>query len=177
MYSSTWPGFNMTILAPKSGQLVVTGEKMTFALKGFTSRFPLSPKLTPETKGYLVVADLNENEPTMDPRAWGKDKGMGFGRGAPPVWHHWIPVRGLAMTLAGETLFICGPADVVKEGDEMASFEGRLGSELWAMSAKDGSVLAKHHLDEMPVFDGMAAAAGRIFVTTAGGEVIAMEGR
>jgi outer membrane protein assembly factor BamB len=175
MYAQTWPGFNMSILAPKSGQLVVAGPDKTYALKGFTSRFPLSPKLIPQTKGYLLIADDNGNEPTMDPRAWGRDKGMGFGRGAPPVWHHWIPVRGLAMTLAGKTLFVCGPADVVKEGDPMASFEGRLGSELWALSARDGSILAKHHLEEMPVFDGMIAAEGRIFLTSATGEVIAME--
>ena len=79
------------------------------------------------------------------------------------------------MTLAGETLFVCGPADVVKDGDPMASFEGRLGSELWAISARDGSILAKHHLDEMPVFDGMIAARGSVCLTTSEGDLIAMK--
>ncbi|MHC4405507.1 MAG: outer membrane protein assembly factor BamB family protein, partial [Planctomycetota bacterium] len=150
MYSKTWTGFNHANLAPKSGQLLVVGSKNTYALKAYTSRYPLSPKLDPQTKGYLLIADDNGNEPTLDPRAWGKDKGMGFSRGAPPVWHQWLPVRVQAMVLAGQTLVVCGPPDVVQEGDAMAAFEGRLGSELWTISAPDGKTIAKQQLEESP---------------------------
>ena len=176
MYSETWPGFNMSNLAPKSGQLVVVGPKKTYALKAFTERYPLSPSYTPETKGYLIVADDNHNEPTMDPRAWGKDKGMGFSRGAPPIWHHWVPVRVNAMVLGGDRLFLCGPPDVLKEGDPMAAFEGRLGSELWSLSAEDGKIVSKMKLEEMPIFDGMIVADSRLYLCTQDGDVICMEG-
>jgi outer membrane protein assembly factor BamB len=176
MYSKTWPGFNITNLAPKSGQLLVIGPENTYALKAYTSRYALSPKLDPQTKGYLLIADDNHNEPTLDPRAWGKDKGMGFSRGAPPKWHQWLPVRVTAMLLAGRTLVVCGPPDVVKEGDPLAAFQGRLGSELWTISAADGKTLVKHHLDEMPIFDGMIVADDRLYLSTESGDVICMAG-
>ena len=176
MYSKTWPGFNMTNLAPKSGQLVVVGPEKTYALKAFTERYPLSPSYTPGTKGYLVIADDNDNEPTMDPRAWGKDKGMGFSRGAPPIWHHWVPVRVNSMVLGGDQLYLCGPPDILKEDDPMAAFEGRLGSELWTLSAKDGSIIAKQDLDEMPIFDGMIVADDRLFLSTENGDLMCMGG-
>jgi hypothetical protein len=174
-YSKTWTGFNHTNLAPKSGQLVVIGPQHTYALKAYTSRYPLSPKLEPQTKGYLLVADDNDNEPTLDPRAWGKDKGMGFSRGAPPIWHQWLPIRVTSMVLASNKLVVCGPPDLVKEGDPMAAFEGRLGSELWTISAADGTTVSQQKLDEMPLFDGMIAAENRLFMCTDDGAVICME--
>lgn len=176
MYAKTWPGFNHTNLAPKSGQLLVVGPKKTYALKAFTERYALSPSYTPGTKGYLVVADDNDNEPTMDPRAWGKDKGMGFSRGAPPIWHHWLPVRVQAMVLGGDKLFVCGPPDVLNEEDPLAAFEGRLGSELWALSAEDGSIVSQQKLDEMPLFDGLMVANDCLYLSTTSGKLICMGG-
>jgi outer membrane protein assembly factor BamB len=174
MYSKTWPGFNHANLAPKSGQLVVVGPKNTYALKAYTSRYPLSPRLNPQTKGYLLIADDNNNEPTLDPRAWAKDKGMGFSRGAEPLWHQWLPVRARAMVLAGKTLVVCGPPDVVKDGDPMAAFEGRMGTELWTISADDGKTIAKLKLSESPIFDGMIVADDRLYLCTENGEIICM---
>jgi hypothetical protein len=136
----------------------------------------LSPKLDPQTKGYLLIADDNDNEPTLDPRAWGKDKGMGFSRGAPPKWHQWLPVRVRAMVLGGETLAVCGPPDAVKDDDPLAAFEGRLGTELWTISAPDGQTIAKQKLAESPIFDGMIVAEDRLFICTEAGEVICMGG-
>ena len=174
MYSKTWTGFNHVNLAPKSGQILVIGPKNTYALKAYTSRYTLSPKLDPQTKGYLLIADNNENEPTLDPRAWGKDKGMGFSRGAPPLWHQWLPVRVNAMVLAGETLVVCGPPDAVKDGDPMAAFEGRMGTELWTISAPDGKTIAKQKLNESPIFDGMIVADDQLYLCTEQGDVICM---
>lgn len=176
MYSGTWTGFNHSNLAPKSGQLLVIGPETTYALKAYTSRYPLSPKLDPQTKGYLLIADANDNEPTMDPRAWGKDKGMGFSRGAPPRWHQWLPIRVQAMALAADTLVVCGPPDVVPENDPMAAFEGRMGSRLWTVSAKDGATLQKHEISQVPVFDGLIAAGGNVYVSTTQGEVLCLGG-
>ena len=174
MYSKTWPGFNISNLAPKSGQLVVVGPRMTYALKAFTSRYPLSPSYTPGTKGYLIIADDNDNEPTLDPRAWGKDKGMGFSRGAPPIWHRWIPVRATAMVLGADQLIVCGPPDVVDEADPLAAFEGRLGCELWTLSAVDGTIMNQIKLTEMPIFDGMIVADDHLYLCTTSGDVICM---
>jgi hypothetical protein len=45
------------------------------------------------------------------------------------------------------------------------------GAILAAFSANDGRLLAKWKLDAMPVFDGMAAANGNLYTTTAGGMI------
>jgi len=176
-YRKTWVGFNHSIFAPKSGQLVVVGPKTTYALKAYTSRYALSPRYDPQTKGYLLIADANDNEPTIHPEAWGKDKGMGFSPAAPPVWHRWLPVRVRAMVLAGDTLYACGPPDKVKDGDPLAAFEGRVGSELWALKAGDGEIVTKMQLKDVPAFDAMVAAEGRLLMSTEGGSVVCFGGQ
>ena len=172
MYSKTWPGFNMSILAPKSGHLVVVGPDKTYALKAFTSRYPLSPKYDVQTKGYQLVADMNDNEPTMDPRAWNKDKGMGFSRSAPPVWNQWIPIRVKAMVLAGQDLYVCGPPDVFNEKDPLAPFEGRMGSQLRRISTKDGKTIGTLDIKETPAFDGLMVANSRLYMSCNEGKLI-----
>ena len=81
------------------------------------------------------------------------------------------------MVLGGDQLYLCGPPDVVKEDDPMAAFEGRLGSELWSLSAEDGKIVSKQKLNEMPIFDGMIVAEDRIFVTTVNGKILCFEAR
>ena len=55
-------------------------------------------------------------------------------------------------------------------------FEGKKGGLLWAVST-DGKKLAEHALGAPPVFDGMAAAAGRLYLATEGGTVVCWQGR
>ena len=99
-------------------------------------------------------------------------------------------VQVRAMVLAGATLFVAGPPDVVDERRawrlpddpgvqaelqrQVAALEGKLGGRLWAVSAAEGKPLARYHLDSPPVFDGMAAARGRLFLATAGGQVLCL---
>jgi outer membrane protein assembly factor BamB len=64
--------------------------------------------------------------------------------------------RVVAMVLAGETLFAAG-----QEGG------------LVALSPKDGTALARMPL-AAPVWDGMAAAEGRLFVSTQAGEIVCL---
>ena len=53
------------------------------------------------------------------------------------------------------------PADVLAD-----AFEGRQGVRLVAVNAADGKTISTVSLKDMPVFDGMAAAAGRLFIST-----------
>lgn len=98
-----------------------------------------------------------------------------------------------ALVLAGETLFLAGPPDVVDleqaflspkdpairaQLDEQASLlPGKRGAHLWAVSAADGKKLAEYPLASGPVWDGMAAAGRRLFVSTVDGAVLCFEGR
>ena len=57
-----------------------------------------------------------------------------------------------------------------------AALAGRKGAVLLAVSADEGEVLASYDLDSPPVFDGMAAAAGMLYVATTGGKVLCLGG-
>ena len=55
--------------------------------------------------------------------------------------------------------------------------EGRLGGVLWAASTIDGKQLAQYTLDAAPAWDGLTAAAGRLYLTTADGKVVCYAGK
>jgi hypothetical protein len=104
-----------------------------------------------------------------------------------PALHAW------AMVLAGRTLFLAGPPCVVNEQEafahpddpqiraklaaQAAALEGAQGAILWAVSADDGHKLAELKLDALPVFDGLGAAGGRLYMTTKTGKVICLAGK
>jgi len=121
------------------------------------------------------------------------------------IEYHWSkPSPGIlvrAMVLADKTLFVAGPADVV---DEEAAFdywsadpndpntdanipaklvlqeealEGRLGGVLWAVWTADGNETARYQLESPPVWDGMVAANGRLYVSLENGVVKCLAGR
>jgi len=52
---------------------------------------------------------------------------------------------------------------------------GSQGSKLQAISAESGKKLAELKMDELPVFDGMAVANGRLFLSTMDGKVLCFE--
>jgi hypothetical protein len=86
------------------------------------------------------------------------------------------------MLLARQTLLVAGPADKVTEVphepaavDPLAeALETRRGGRLLVVSAADGKTLADHELESPPVFDGMAAAQGRLYLATKGGRLVCM---
>lgn len=136
-----------------------------------------SHEFNPAENGYELFADANDNEPVLPSRSADQEKGPGYQRANPPKWSAQVPVRARAMVLAGHCLFFAGPPDVVPANDPYAAFEGRLGAKLWTVSAKDGKKLAEISLDAVPVFDGMAAANGRLYLATKDGKVLCMKGR
>jgi outer membrane protein assembly factor BamB len=119
--------------------------------------------------------------------------------GTPPgfnVVHRWtsdLPLFARAMLLADKTLYIAGPPDMVDEEQafrrlpdpevnsqlalQAAAYEGSQGALLWAVSTADGSKLTEYQLDAPPVFDGLAAAAGRLYLATTSGTVVCFEGK
>ncbi|MGD8236982.1 MAG: PQQ-binding-like beta-propeller repeat protein [Armatimonadota bacterium] len=110
-------------------------------------------------------------------------------RGFARHWTQDIPILVRAMVLAGDTIFIAGPPDVVDEVESLSTFdqpatqellarqlavyEGSEGALLWAVST-DGEKRAQHQLDSVPVHDGMAAANGRLYLSTTDGKVLCL---
>ena len=174
MYSASWPGYYIAHRGAKTGQLLVVGSRRTFAVQGYPSRNLQSPEFTPGNKGYLLLADDNDNEPVLPDYTRGIPKGIGFSRKEPPAWFKWVPVRIRGMVLAGDHLFVAGPPDVMDPDDPMAAFEDRSGAVLRAHSTADGSTLNEQKLDSPPVFDGLIAAKGRLYMSLVDGSVLCM---
>ena len=177
MHAETWPGYYIANQAPKAGQLLVCDDRTTYAVKCYTTRNVHSPMFFPATGGYLLVADDNDDEPVLTDRAADKDKGIGFTRAGEPKWSKHVPVRIRAMVLADKTLFVAGPPDVLDPADPLAAFEGRKGAVLQARSAADGAKIAERALPSPPVFDGLIAAAGRLYLATCDGRLTCFAGR
>ncbi len=99
-----------------------------------------------------------------------------------------------AMTLAGRNLFLAGPPDVADEektygfvfgGDgeinrQMARQEqawlGKEGALIWAVSADTGEKQAEFQIPAIPIWDGMIAARGRLYLALQDGTVLCLGG-
>ena len=131
--------------------------------------------LAPGKDGYELFADANDNELHLAENSRDREKGPGYSRAKPPVWSVQIPVRARAMVLAGDKLYLAGPPDVVPQDDPYAAFEGRRGAKLWVVSATDGTKLAEYDLPTPPVFDGLIAANGRLYIACSDGRIVCMQ--
>ncbi len=87
-------------------------------------------------------------------------------------WTKSVPIQVRAMILAGDTLLVAGPR-VDEHGDPLS--DDRPDSVmLMAVSAANGDVLAKVPLNGCPIFDGMAAAEGQLYLALEDGHVICL---
>ena len=123
---------------------------------------------------YVLFADANSNEPVLKGGAARDQKGPGYSRSAPPKWSVGIPVRGKAMVKAGDKLYVAGPPKIAPGQDSWVALEGKKGSRLCVFSTADGTKLEEYKLDDVPVFDGMIAAYGRVYMATQAGRLLCL---
>jgi len=99
-------------------------------------------------------------------------------------------IMARAMCVAGDRLYLAGPPDVVDErfayrnpddpeiqvllAAQEEAYAGRKGGQLWAVNKADGRPVARHDLDTIPVFDGLASANGRLYLATIDGRVMSI---
>lgn len=163
----------------------VCGVRARTKIGGYGGHF------TPGAEGFeLFAADLVEPQPRKPApntatklRVANRQSGRPSGPSQTPTvrapadrWSVRVPVRVTAMVIAGRTLFAAGADDVLYPEDPWASYEGRKGGKLMAFSVNDGEKLAEHTLSSAPVFEGMAAAQGRIYLSTKSGKLICYSG-
>ncbi|MFZ5832735.1 MAG: PQQ-binding-like beta-propeller repeat protein [Planctomycetota bacterium] len=90
-------------------------------------------------------------------------------------WNVSLPIQVEAMVVTEGVVFVAGPpAESIHSlinGPEQG--QGRL----LAISTEDGSVLSQCDLGGGPVFDGMAAVDGRLFVSLDGGRLMCLAGK
>ena len=106
-------------------------------------------------------------------------------------WTQDVPLHVRAMVVAGDTLFVAGPRDLVDEEEaakaisdpeiqaqlteQVAVLKGGKGAVLRTVSTADGSTLAEKELPWMPRWDGVVAANGKLYAATTDGKVVCME--
>ncbi len=88
-------------------------------------------------------------------------------------WTREVPLVVRAMVKAGPALFAAG-AGHVEDLSLLAdpATEAEVAGLLAVFSPESGELLARYELEAVPVFDGMAAARGRLFLSTLAGEVV-----
>jgi len=84
------------------------------------------------------------------------------------IWSKAIPFSPRAMLLAGETLFIAGPSEIL----DFTSKDPTGNIWLWAVSTEDGTKKAEYKLKTAPVYDSFAASGGKLYFTTVDGRVV-----
>ena len=72
---------------------------------------------------------------------------------------------------------VVGVPDKVAQDEPLAYIEGRRGARLFALDARTGEQAAQLELDAPPVWDGMAAAYGKIFMTDTQGRLLCLGAR
>ncbi|HVJ84654.1 MAG TPA: hypothetical protein VM452_03360, partial [Caulifigura sp.] len=110
-----------------------------------------------------------------------------------PHWKSDVPIYVRGMVLADRTLFIVGPPDLIDEEDTFVrltkkdaavkdlldtqdkALGGASGGILLAVNADTGETQAKLDLGALPVWDGLAAARGKMFLSTLDGSVMAFQ--
>ena len=134
-------------------RMIVFDGTAAYHLRMFDSLQGLSPNVyfTPGQKGYLLFAT---------------DRQTGE-----QVWAQRIAIRATAMVAAGDVLVVAGPPDVVDPKDPLAAFEGRKGGVLAVFDTATGRKLSECKLPSPPVFNGVAAANGRLYLALEDGSL------
>jgi len=156
-----------------SGRIMVFNQSKTYSYQDETFR-----------KNGLVAMDKKSK---TQPRSASAKKTSGW----TPDWRTEVPLYPQGMVLAGDTLFLAGPPrfDEAKTREWMNTaatddydlppplrealdtFEGRNGGLLCAVNIADGTRIAEMKLDSVPVFDGLIAAGGCLYLSMKDGTV------
>jgi len=174
-----WSGYTRAGKVTPAGKLLVMDDKHVYGfgrkLKFYRWTTPIEHMLFAASRDLVPVIAVKGAlaKGTRNPRAhkWAQD----------------IPLFARAMLLSGDTLFLAGPEDVVNEEQAVRKlndpqtrtqivrqsemFSGLHGGTMWAVNKNTGDKLEEWKLDTIPVFNGMAAADGRLYLAGADGRV------
>jgi len=75
------------------------------------------------------------------------------------------------MLLGSNCLYVAGTRDIVDEKDPWAHVEGRKGGLMAIYGRTDGKKLAEVPLPAAPIFDGISASRGNVYLVTRDGKV------
>jgi len=182
-----WPNSGNQV--PAGRLLVVDNDSTVYGFGRFNQYHRHGTHVGLGRVRYFLYASApkTEKKPGQPPRRTGAAPA-----GVPSRWSESLPLLVRGMVLCEGTLFVAGPPDVVKYAPESATdpyhsnspealreqeaaLAGKRGGLLWAVSADDGTKLAEYPLEAPPQWDGLAAAGGRLYLTTTDGKILCME--
>ncbi|MGM0485713.1 MAG: PQQ-binding-like beta-propeller repeat protein [Planctomycetota bacterium] len=168
MLDDSW--FNRTLWlvdGRDQGELLVHDEQGVYCVRVHESRGH-GRYIEPGTNAYRVVAtDRKSTSPKQRQeeqrliKKWPRPKKT--------RWSRSVPVRVTAMAVGGNTLLCAGTPDKLVRNDPWAAYEGRRGGVLFTLATSDGADRGTLKLDAAPVYDGMAVAHGRLYLSTVDG--------
>jgi len=111
----------------------------------------------------------------------------------PYRWKQDLPLFVRALVKTPGKLIVAGPEDVIDEekvktmyaspevqvrlDNQSAILAGERGGILQMVSTKDGQKISEYKLDVPPLFDGMIAANGKLFIACMDGSLVCLEGK
>lgn len=163
-YTSGWSGYYQAGKKAPSGRILCYDDE---ALYGF-GRMVEYYKWSTLYEYYLYQRGYDNSE------AWGVK----------------IPILVRAMLLSGDKLYISGPEEILKQArdsknlhlvdtkklavEQDEAFHGKRGAMLLEVDRRNGAILGGYELPTNPVFDGMASAYGKMFVSMSDGSVLCL---
>ncbi|MCX7886012.1 MAG: PQQ-binding-like beta-propeller repeat protein, partial [Verrucomicrobiae bacterium] len=185
-----------------AGRLLVFDDKQVFGFDDATSRLgpglfaaakvpktKILPDTRRKTKRDARPTSQRQTAPVQDDED--AEPGQLLAQ-FPFDWRKKTTLNVRAMVLTRDLLFVAGPPRFDEKAaaaqlrarrtddatlspllaDAVASIEGKRGALLWAVNKTDGKRLTELKLDSAPVFDGMIAARGKLYISTVDGQVL-----
>jgi hypothetical protein len=195
-----WGGFGMAGKVAPAGRILVTdddtvygyGQKPEFLTESLIAEYSLYAADKKENSS-AVDEFMKTGQQMFYPGAGDWKEGQSLPEiQMSAVQFNWQvdkpDIYARAMVLADKTLFVAGPPDIVDEEDiyfflndeeikeqlarQSDLHKGKEGGKMWAVSAENGKKLKEFTLDSLPVWDGMAASKGNLYLSTMAGELI-----
>ncbi|MHC4742505.1 MAG: PQQ-binding-like beta-propeller repeat protein [Planctomycetota bacterium] len=169
---SSW--FNRTfwqVGRAKTSGLMVLGEDVAYGVEAYPSA-GRDTLFMPGAGHYRLIC-----MPLKAPARTAKNKQAANKRrrpGVKPLWQQGLDFRVTAILRAADAVFVAGAPDIIDPEDPHGAWEGRKGGLLAAFDAEDGEKIAEYKLPALPVWDGMAAASGKLFISTNNGRILSM---
>lgn len=180
-----WPNAGNRVPA---GRLLVLGEDTVYGFGRLNEYDRNGSHVGLGTMRYYLFAAPKVSPAEAKRHRRGGKRKRGTGAKVNTRWAKAIPLLVRGMVLAGKTLFVAGPPDVlayptggnVRPYDPAApeslqaeadALTGKRGGVLWAVSAADGKKLGELLLPSPPAWDGLIAAEGCLFLSTLDGRV------
>ena len=175
-------GYATTGKSRPAGRILVMDEANVYGFgrekQLFNWTSPMEYRLFAETKAASVP------KPAAQANAKRKKKVKAASK---MLWEEKAPILARGLVLAGNTLFVAGPPDILdeKRGDireetpeileaiteQEAAMQGRRGAKLMAFAKTSGKVLGECKTDAPPVWDGLIAANGKLYIALTDGSV------